>query len=182
MIITKVEDFNVAFFKILGMMPKKVKILTYGLYAGILDNGKDINSWKQTGTKLILDEIKEFNINCEIIVGIPEYISCKERIDCDDCIIKHNKLVERIKKTAELYSSIKWHFVDRMHIKGYIFEFEDKDIALLGSRNFSDSGYEEAIIKIKPADASHLKEMFKDTRDRAVSLSKIDSFKINRNL
>jgi hypothetical protein len=122
--------------------PDTVFIATFGLYAGILDDGRDVTSWTTNKSHEILDIIEAHCSKVYVLVGIPSLIFCDKGKKCVDCVEKYIKYCDRIVKTAQHWPSFKWKFSQNNHSKYCGFMKSGKPIgAIVGGRNFTDSDW-----------------------------------------
>lgn len=122
--------------------PKAVIISTFGVFAGILDDGRDTQEWGpkyEKVTRKIVD-LLEGVPDVKILVGLYRYQSCKGNIQCDDCAAKYIKGVGRLIKHREKWPNFKWRFSSECHLKSYLFFYPDGRVTgIAGGRNLTDS-------------------------------------------
>lgn len=139
--------------------PKNAIITTFGLWAGILHDGRDTSEWGeeyQLQTRQILDKLQ--HIKTAIIVGIGEYKSCKGQKSCLDCERQYAKTILRINNHALAYPDIKWRVTSKLHIKMVIFEHQNKIEGITGGRNFTNSDWEDCTVVLDEKNCNILKD------------------------
>jgi hypothetical protein len=134
--------------ELISQGPDSVSIATYNIYAGILHDGNDVHEWGpkyRNEVHEILDALNKLK-NVRILVGIPPLILCKE--GCEDCVQKHYKWVRRFLAHTQKWKNIEWRYVENMHLKCNIFEFNGKRKGVVGGRNLSASNWIDLSFKI----------------------------------
>ena len=151
MFITTENNYD-ELYKWLKEKPTHVQISTFGIYAGILDTGKDmheIGGKYASQTHFFLDKLHEQeNLRVHILVGVSQYRSCKDKgkTHCQDCYVTYGKQFSRLLKHAEKWPKIEWRFADELHLKCTIFSHGDEERVtnrriLGGGRNLTDSDW-----------------------------------------
>jgi len=142
------EDHIKYLHELISQRPKNVYIATFNIFAGIMFDGADINNW---GAKYnnemhgVLDNLQDSRANTRILVGIPDLIPC--RPGCESCLEKYVKLLTRTLKHAEKWA-FNWKYVERFHMKSYIFDYGDTIKGVVGGRNLTTSNYADLTFKI----------------------------------
>lgn len=125
----------------IALNPAHVIISTYGVYAGITHDGQDITQLGEKykkNTKDILDMLKGHDVR--ILVGVSNYKSCKTKGQCIDCEKQYAKMILRTAEHASFFNHVKWKITTELHLKCYLFFYNDKTVrGLAGGRNFTDS-------------------------------------------
>jgi len=138
------------YFKEIILQSKKSKVVyvsTFGLWAGIMADGREI---KATNSSLALEHLahkKTF-----FVVGKPSYIPCKKG-GCKDCLKKHEEQLGRIGTTLRKFH-IPFKISDSYHAKYCLF---DNGVSLIGGMNFSSSNWTDYMFVSK--DKSLRKEL-----------------------
>lgn len=153
-------------YKWLEQNPTLVQISSFGIYAGIVDSGKDIHKigGKYTSsTHTFLDKLAETNVKTQILIGVAAYTSCKEdKSQCKDCFKKYSKNMMRLLKHVENWPNFEWRFREELHLKCTIFNYKDakKDRILGGGRNLTDSNWADISFEPPRELVPDLKEYF----------------------
>ncbi|MEO5366021.1 MAG: hypothetical protein H7831_06650 [Magnetococcus sp. WYHC-3] len=124
--------------------PNRIIITTFGIYAGITWNGSDTTTWGskyRMDTRELLEAVRNIP-QVDIIVGLSEYRSCKDKIPCRDCEKQFIKQLFRLLGHAECFPTFKWHMGSNIHTKYCLFFYDKKaPRGLAGGRNFTDSDW-----------------------------------------
>lgn len=134
-----------------GKNPKSVIITSYGIYAGITQDGRDSTEW---GDKFhlysrdFLDIIAAIR-DVRIIIGLPDYRSCKGSKSCEDCEVSYVASLIKIYNHAEKFPRFKWRISTSSHLKSVLFIHEDTGpkpniTGVIGGRNLNDSTWFDA--------------------------------------
>lgn len=147
------EDTYEQLYKWLKDKPTTVQISTFGIYAGILDSGKDIHEVGgkySSQTHDLIDSLNE-KTKVQVLVGVAPYRSCKDKgkVHCQDCYEAYGKNITRILMHARRWPNIDWRFRSELHLKCTIFNWEGgtpkgtiiKQEILGGGRNLTDSDW-----------------------------------------
>ena len=141
----------------------EVLIASYGLYAGILGDGRDTTEWGykyQNATHQFLDVIRDID-NVNIVIGLPPLIYCDENNKCADCEKKYISNLERLLHTSQHWPSFNWRFTEELHMKFFgMFADEVPIGGLIGSRNLSDSTWFDVSFKLSGDELLKLREYF----------------------
>lgn len=147
-------------YKWLEEKPAVVQISTFGIYAGILDTGKDMHEvgGKYTSqTHKLLDKLHSIEgLTVHILVGVSQYKSCKDKgkTHCEDCYVTYGKQFTRLLKHVEKWPNFKWRFGEELHLKCTIFSYGDDEgnlshrRVLGGGRNLTDSDWADITFEL----------------------------------
>ncbi len=142
------EEYFKGLRNALGDKPNRVWLSTFNVYAGITKNAIDVRKvYSITNhTANFLDQIDRLDVECNIMCGLPVFISCRE--DCPDCEQKKIDKLKRYKFTQQNWSGLNWKFVENFHLKYAIFEYEDKLRVFIGGRNLGDSDWVDLSLEL----------------------------------
>jgi hypothetical protein len=134
-----------------GKNPKSVIITSYGIYAGITQDGRDSTEWGDKYhlySRDLFDSISDIQ-DVRIIIGVPDYRSCKGSKPCEDCEISYVASLIKIYNHAEKFSGFKWRISTSSHLKSVLFIHDDagakpKISGVIGGRNLNDSTWFDA--------------------------------------
>lgn len=139
--------------------PSEVTISSYGIYAGILPDGRDVHSWGDrfaSRTREVLDELRAVPV-VKFIIGLAPYASCRgKNSTCLPCERKFVRELIRHLNHVDLYPSYQWRMSNNLHIKCCLFSFGQQMMAIAGSRNFTDSTWEDITFKLGMGDSVRL--------------------------
>ncbi len=139
--------------------PKSAIVTSYGIYAGITQDGRDSTEWGDKYhlySRDFLESLAEVP-DVRIIIGLPDYRSCKGRSKCEDCETNYVASLIKIYNHADKFSQYKWRMSDTSHIKCAIFINVGSNIsAVVGGRNLNDSIWTDASYTIEGQVASDL--------------------------
>jgi len=140
--------------------PDEVLITTYGIWAGILPDGRDatkvFNYKKPMGTRRVLDALVTVP-NVTMVVSYPTYCSCKGKSAyCRFCEEKFVSQLIRMYNHALLYQKFNWYIVKECHLKANLFVKDGDFSGTAGGRNFTESEWLDVTFELTPADASKL--------------------------
>ena len=129
----------------------EVLIASYGLYAGILHDGRDTTEWGykySNATHEFLDGLKD-TPNVKILIGLSPLTYCDVDKRCSDCETKYISQLERLLHTAEHWPKFSWAFTEELHMKFFgMFTAGAPIGGLIGSRNLSDSTWFDVSFKL----------------------------------
>lgn len=142
-IITNVEEHYDCIEKMLDSSPDSVFISTYGIYAGLLHDGRDANLFGPKYKTRSIDVLKKMSSikNAKVIIGLTEFNSCKPY--CDECEMKYIHNLLRIKNHADAFPSINFKMIRHNHLKCFIINKGGKYLGITGGRNLSDSSWHD---------------------------------------
>ena len=140
-----------------------VEILTFGMYLGITKGklkGEGYKDWQgiyPMDSRAFIEATKK---ELKTIVGMPFFIECK--LDCKDCKIAYNKMIERHEATAE-YIGLNIKYLGDMHMKMY----RVGDLVVLGGMNLSDSDWVDCSLIANKEDGLRVTKLFKKLWEHA---------------
>lgn len=144
--------------------PKSAYLSTYGVYAGLLESGKDVGEYYgKNDCRVLLERLQTDNVRTEIIVGIPDYFSCKGQDPCTDCEDRYIKQLVRLLVHAERFDTFKWLYTPRNHLKCALFIYGGKTPVLkglTGGRNLTGSDWDDVTFDMTPEQCQGMIECF----------------------
>lgn len=163
--LTTLDSFYDAIYKCIEEKPKRVLLSSFGIYAGILDDGRDVHSWGgkyKNRVHDVLDKLEKIS-EVNILVSMSPYRSCKGKdAFCKDCFETYGKQVTRLLKHVEKWHNFKWRFQNDSHFKTIIFVYDNNVKAVVGGRNFTNSDWADINWQIDGQDANKLVPYFED--------------------
>jgi len=157
-LIWNLEDYYKALNECLKDSPTNIWISTFGIYAGITKDNKDVRKdyGKVNLTGEFLSKINRAKIECNLICGLPILTYCDNK-KCKDCETKWEEAITRYSYTKERFPNINWKFAAELHFKCVVFQYADKPtIAFTGGRNLTDSGWDDMSIQLDKEDGDKL--------------------------
>lgn len=158
-------------------------VTSFGVFAGIGYDG-DIGDKYPTEERKFLETVKD-HTDVSMIIGVHGYYSAfPPKISpghCRHCIQAYGRRALRIEKHREFYPNIKWYTLHSLHSKIAVFWGPKHVIAIVGSRNFTNSPNHELSLCISNSnDAIGVKSYALELRDMAtpVSLDEMINFLI----
>lgn len=145
----------------IALKPVSVRISTFGLYAGILDDGRDTAEWGKryiSKTRGVIDAMSEVQ-DVRILLGIPAFFSCKGALHCEDCKTKYLKQLRRHVRHQRKWSQFDWRFSRESHLKSYLFFFKDRVTGVAGGRNLVDSEWTDVTFPLDKQQISRILPM-----------------------
>lgn len=148
--------------------PSYVQIATYGVWAGIMPDGRDSREW---GEKY-RSETREFleTLRCvpkvRMLVGNYEYKSCKGKtagkvVPCKDCEKQYVMGLIRLVNHAEKFPEFKWRVSNGSHVKCALFYYDNGDVrGAAGGRNMTDSSWADVTVELDKMSVLRLGEHF----------------------
>jgi hypothetical protein len=141
--------------------PTKVVIASYGLYAGILPDGRDVCTWGEkykSQTRDLLEAMRGLP-SVQLLIGLYEYKSCKGTVPCTDCERLYVLNLVRHMNHAEKFPEFNWRVTTQSHVKCTIFTYPNDHLkGVAGSRNFTDSTWAEVTIELDKMSILRLEE------------------------
>lgn len=129
--------------RLLDNNPDSVFVSSYGLYAGILQDGRDANKFGPKYKTRSIDVLNKMSkYDSKMIIGISDYKSCKH-VRCEDCELKYIHSLIRIEKHSEAFPDIKMRIIRGNHLKCFIIRKGSKYLGITGGRNMSDSSWSD---------------------------------------
>lgn len=140
-IFAAIDDHFEYLSQLVSKGPKGVFLASFGMYAGILHDGRDTTTFGknyQSLTRLFLDSIKN-TPNVKLLIGLADYKSCNGKISCEHCERGYIYQMIRLLNHQELYSNFKWKVACKMHVKCSLFFYDSEISGVIGGRNLNDS-------------------------------------------
>jgi hypothetical protein len=176
MLITLDEHYQ-AIQQMLEAKPHTVLASSYGVFAGILEDGQDVTQWGEKFSKQahgVLDALQEVS-RVQILVGMPKYQSCRPKVGsthlrCQDCEDRYVESMARLYKHTLQWPKLRWRFSQNCTLRTWLFFYPDNTIrGLAGGRNLTDSELEDVTFELSPAQIksiySHYKRLWDGARD-----------------
>jgi len=136
--------------ELVARKPKGVFIASFGIYAGITFDGRDTTAWGERyklQTRDFLESLRPIP-NVRLMIGIPDYKSCRGKVACSHCECGYIYQMTRLLNHAELFSEFKWKAATQAHVKCILFFFEKEILGVAGGRNLNDSNSIDATFQI----------------------------------
>lgn len=134
-IIASRNEFHKAVLAGIGMKPTSVRIATYGVWAGVTDNGV----MKMNDVGEIFQEAAAHVPDTKVLVGAYSFKSCTGQFKCKHCVENYLRGTVRLLATAEAFPTIAWRCLVGCHLKCVHFQFAESARVIVGGRNFTDS-------------------------------------------
>ena len=146
-------------------------ISSYGIYAGIAHDGRDLNALGptyQTRTKALLDKLCAVP-NVNIVIGIASYHGCGKNVPCYHCQYNYYKSLLRLLNHKEQFPNFNWRIAEDNHLKCIAFIYNNNGVrrysGVAGGRNLNDSNWIDCAFAIdEEAVKSILKKMIQSFR------------------
>lgn len=143
--------------------PRSVIIMSYGIYAGITQDGRDSTEWGDKYhlySRDFLESLADVP-DVRVVIGLPDFKSCKGKLPCEDCEVNYVASLIKTYNHAEKFSSFKWRISTASHLKCALFIFEDETsdttiTGVIGGRNLNDSTWIDASYTIDGKNAINL--------------------------
>lgn len=164
------------FFQALTTLAKRFDhgiITSFGVFASIGFNG-DISNQFPSAEHTFLKTVAD-HPDLSMIVGIHNYYSPQPSYidggNCRHCLSAHARRVLRIETHRELFPNIKWRLLRGLHSKVAVFWSDNMTMAIIGSRNFTNSqSIEVAMLTQDAAQTENLKNYVIDLRDQSTEV------------
>jgi len=143
--------------------PATIRLASYGLYAGILPDGRDVTEWGDKYKSQTRDLMEAMRVvkDVRVLIGLYEYKSCKGKQTCIDCERKYVLDLIRLLNHAEVFSNFKWRVSSQSHVKCVLFSYPDDHLkGVAGGRNFTDSSWADITIELDKMSVLRLEEHF----------------------
>jgi hypothetical protein len=134
--------------------PERVTITTYGLFAGILSDGRDMNEWGpkyKVHTRKLLEDMRNIP-DVRILTGVYSLKSCKGKTKCTNCEKQWVMDLFRLVNHADKFPEFKWRFQQNFHLKSMLFSYSEDTPApircIVGGRNFNNSSWVDATVEL----------------------------------
>jgi hypothetical protein len=141
----------------LDQSPDSVTVASYGLYAGILPDGRDVTTFGkkfESQTRNLMERMRTIH-TVRMLIGLYEFKSCKGKLPCLDCEKKYALDLIRHLNHAEAFPEFQWKVTSNSHIKCILFSKRMIEangglrlMGLAGSRNFTDSSWEDISVSL----------------------------------
>lgn len=144
------EDHFKYLAELVARKPKGVFIASFGIYAGITFDGRDTTTWGERfklQTRDFLESLRS-TPNVRLMIGIPDYKSCRGKVACSHCECGYIYQMTRLLNHRELFSEFKWKIITQAHVKCTLFFFEKEILGVAGGRNLNDSNSIDATFQI----------------------------------
>ena len=123
-------------------------ITSFGVFAGIGFDG-DINDVYPSNENSFLKSV-ENHPDLSMIIGVHGYYSSYPKGgQCRHCLTAYARRTLRIDTHREYFPNLNWHVLHSLHSKVSCFWNGDNVIAIVGSRNFTNSPNHELSIVVK---------------------------------
>jgi len=130
--------------------PKAVLITSFGIYAGIASDGRDITSFGEkyrSKTRDFLESLRSIS-DVRILIGVATYKSCKNNQFCYDCEKSYLYQLIRLINHRNYFPDFKWKVINNSHLKCVLFFYDNNEIlGVVGGRNLNDSSWVDASFK-----------------------------------
>ncbi len=145
-----IDDHFKYLAELVAKEPKGVFIASFGVYAGITFDGRDTTTWGdkfKLQTRDFLESLRKIP-NVKLLIGIPDYKSCRNKIQCQHCERGYIYQMTRLLNHGELFNEFKWKVANQAHVKCVLFFFEKEILGVAGGRNLNDSNSVDATFQI----------------------------------
>ncbi len=145
----------------------EVLIASFGLYAGILADGRDVTEWGHKYDNLVhkfLDRLRNIK-SVKILIGLPVLTYCTpdDQPKCPHCEVKHIRYLERLLHTTQHWPDFEWKVAQDLHLKFCgMFKKGVPIGGLIGSRNLTDSSWFDISFKMPPVQLQKMRVYFLD--------------------
>lgn len=152
----------------------QLQLSSFGLWAGINNDGSESAFSSDNPIKQILNLTKEKKIHTEIVIGIPPFSSRSgyKLPPCIYCVDAHRRMLQRIFQCRKLWPNIFWFYHPENHTKLAIgSKKESCQWVITGGHNLADSELEDfSIVLDKPGNQfTNLFENLKAKSDPDIS-------------
>lgn len=150
--------------------PTRVRIASYGMYIGISADSRDHSKRYKSRTRDLLESMRKIK-NVEIVTGLYEYTSCKNKIACLDCEKKYALGLFRLLNHVDTFPEFKWKITTGMHVKYVLFEYAKlPKKGVTGSRNFTDSAWDDVSVTLNNDGITKFESIADDIWERSMPL------------
>lgn len=149
--------------------PDHVMISTFGIYAGLTYDGRDSTEWGDgysLETRDLITKLQKLD-NVRFLVGVANYSSCKNKLQCLDCEKQYVRSLFRLIFHVEKFPEFEWRITTELHLKCSLF-FYDQDCnpklakGVAGGRNFTNSSWPDVTFELNKAQISELHDYTSD--------------------
>lgn len=136
--------------------PKTVAIASFGLYAGVLADGRDTHTWGpkyQSRTRDFLESLRSVP-SVKILVGLGDFRSCRGPVNrCRDCERKYALDLMRHMNHREVFPEFSWRVSFQLHLKCALFTYPNSTVrGLAGGRNLTNSVWADVSVELDSPD------------------------------
>lgn len=146
------------------LQPAIVRIATYGIWAGIMADGRDSREWNQNKFHSYVRDFLEVLRSVprvQILVGVYGYSSCRGNLRCEDCEAKYVNGLIRLLNHVEKFDCFEWRLSCESHAKCSLFYYRDRSVrGVTGGRNMTDSDWADVSVDVDAAGCAKLTEHF----------------------
>lgn len=152
--------------------PNRVRIATFGLYAGITADDIDWSNKYPSEVRNFLESLRSIQ-SVRVLVGNQEYKSCKGKaIICSDCERKYVMDLIRLVNHAEKFPEFKWRISSACHIKCALFTYDDYELrGVTGGRNLTNSTWADVSVELDKMSNMRLEEHFDEVWKNSLILN-----------
>lgn len=159
--------------------PKAVALATFGLYAGILTDGRDTRDWGpryKSRTRDIMELMRSVP-DVRILIGLYPYRSCKGKQVCHNCESQFVRQFLRLLEHADHFPTFNWRVNLESHIKCVLFTYAQSldssaELAgVAGGRNFTDSNWADVSFTLEPQAIQQLSSHYDELWEAAWPLT-----------
>lgn len=144
---------------LLAKKPKHVVVSTFGIYASILDDGRDMLPKADSDGRLVrkfIEGLKEVP-DVRILVGLTKYFTPMPRPKaCVQCESRYVKTHIRAVNHAEKWPNYTWRFAHEHHLKATLCFYEDYVAGVAGGRNLTGSNWDDVTFELSFDQAKEL--------------------------
>ncbi len=148
-----------------------VAISTFGLYCGVLHDGRDTAEWGSSyanNSRKILDGLAAVP-QVRILVGLPQYKTCKvNKTQCLDCEMAYAKSLLRISAHITKFSKFKWRVCNQLHMKCTIVTAGDTICSFVGGRNYTGSDWDDLDLELDHTESLGILKLYSAIWKQAV--------------
>lgn len=159
MLLKTPEDY----YKFLGAVARASNhgiITSFGVFASIGFDG-NINHKYPSKEYDFLNDVKD-HPDLNMVIGVHGYYSSHPKDvndgQCRHCLAAYARRTIRIDTHREYFPNLKWNVLRSLHSKVAVFWNGDKAIAIVGSRNFTNSPNHELSIVVQGDEALAVRE------------------------
>lgn len=174
------EDHNQFLTDCVTKDPDRVFISTFGMYLGITYDGRDTTEWGEEyalATRDLAESMRSLP-DVNILVGVANYRSCKNKITCIDCEKQYVRTLLRHVNHAELFPEFTWKMTTDLHLKSFLFYWGEDKIGVTGGRNFTDSDWTDVSVVITADQISQIEKLAEPVWEEAYDITDTNAGKI----
>jgi len=173
-------DHNQFLVECVAKKPDRVFISTFGMYLGITYDGRDTTQWGPEyalATRDLAEKMRSLS-DVNILVGIANYRSCKNKITCMDCEKQYVRTLLRHVNHAEMFPEFNWRMTTELHLKSFLFYYGEEKTGVTGGRNFTDSDWTDVSIVVGPEQIAKIEELAEPVWSEAYDITDTNAGKI----